>query len=101
MPHIIVKIAEGRSQPLKQKLADRLAATMMDVLGIDSSAVSVTVEDVPMQDWMQQVYGPDIETAGEPCSSAPAMARSPTRRRNCQRINGRAHGCGHNRGNTQ
>lgn len=65
MPHIIVKIAEGRSQPLKQELADRLAATMMDVLGLDSSAVSVAVEDVPMQDWMQQVYGPDIETAGE------------------------------------
>ncbi|ETE31715.1 hypothetical protein B398_06715 [Xylella fastidiosa 32] len=50
MPHIIVKIAEGRSQPLKQELADRLAATMMDVLGLDSSAVSVAVEDVPMQD---------------------------------------------------
>lgn len=65
MPHIIVKIAEGRSQPLKQELADRLAATMMDVLGLDSSAVSVAVEDVPMQDWMQQVYGPDIETAGK------------------------------------
>ena len=65
MPHIIVKIAEGRSQPLKQKLADRLAATMMDVLDLDSGAVSVAVEDVPMQDWMRQVYGPDIEPAGE------------------------------------
>lgn len=65
MPHIIVKIAEGRSQPLKQELADRLTATTMDVLGLDSSAVSIAVEDVPMQDWMQQVYGPDIETAGE------------------------------------
>lgn len=50
---------------MKQELADRLAATMIDVLGLDSSAVSVAVEDVPMQDWMQQVYGRDIETAGE------------------------------------
>ncbi|WP_069865774.1 4-oxalocrotonate tautomerase family protein [Pseudomonas citronellolis] len=65
MPHIIVKLAAGRSQPLKQELADRLAATLTDVLGVDSSAVSVAVEDVPMRDWMWQVYGPDIETAGE------------------------------------
>ena len=34
MPHIIVKLAEGRSQPLKPELADRLAATLMDVFPV-------------------------------------------------------------------
>lgn len=71
MLHIIVKIAEGRSQPLKQELADRLAATMIDVLGLDPNAVSVAVEDVPMQDWMQQIYSPEIETVGERPSYGP------------------------------
>jgi 4-oxalocrotonate tautomerase len=64
MPHLIVKIAECGSRSVKQTLAERLATTMTDMLGIDASAVSVVVEDFPMQDWMQQVYGPDIEMAG-------------------------------------
>ena len=65
MPHIIVKIAEGRSQSSKKQLSDRLAQTMSDVLGLDLGSVSVAVEDVPMQEWMQRVYGPDIEAAGD------------------------------------
>lgn len=35
------------------------------MLGVDAGAVSVAVEEVPVQDWMQQVYGPDIEAGAE------------------------------------
>ncbi|MFT4066730.1 tautomerase family protein [Paraburkholderia sp.] len=65
MPHLIVKMAAGRSEATKRELADRLTAAMMDVLALDAGAVSVAVEDVPAQQWMQQVYGPDIEGAGQ------------------------------------
>ena len=65
MPHIIVKLAQGRSEAVKQELADRLAVTMMEILAIDTEAISVAVEDVPADNWMQQVYGPDIEAAAE------------------------------------
>ncbi|MEX4002101.1 4-oxalocrotonate tautomerase family protein [Paraburkholderia sp. EG285A] len=65
MPHIIVKMAEGRSDATKRELADRLTAAMMDVLALDASAISVAVEDVPTQQWMQHVYVPDIEGAGQ------------------------------------
>lgn len=63
MPHLIVKLAKGRSDTVKQELAGRLTATMMDVLGHGADAVSVAMEEVPMEDWMEQVYGPDIEAA--------------------------------------
>jgi 4-oxalocrotonate tautomerase len=62
MPHIIIKMAEGRSDAIKHELASRLTDTMMEVLALDASAISVAVEDVPAQMWMQQVYVPDIES---------------------------------------
>jgi 4-oxalocrotonate tautomerase len=65
MPHIIVKMAEGRSDAIKRELANRLTATMMEVLALDARAISVAVEDVPAQKWMQQVYVPDIEGAAQ------------------------------------
>ncbi|RQS40888.1 4-oxalocrotonate tautomerase family protein [Burkholderia sp. Bp8990] len=65
MPHIIVKMAAGRSDATKQELAERLATAMSEVLALDASAVSVAVEDVPAQKWIQQVYGPDIEGSGQ------------------------------------
>jgi phenylpyruvate tautomerase PptA (4-oxalocrotonate tautomerase family) len=32
MPHLIVKLAKGRSDAVKQELADRLSAAVTDVL---------------------------------------------------------------------
>jgi 4-oxalocrotonate tautomerase len=61
MPHIIVKMGKGRSDATKQELANRLTAATMDVLALDVNAISVAVEDVPAQKWMQRVYGSHIE----------------------------------------
>jgi len=61
MPHLMVKLAKGRSDTVKRELAGRLTATMMDVLGHGADAISVAMEEVPMEEWMEQVYGPDIE----------------------------------------
>jgi 4-oxalocrotonate tautomerase len=52
MPHLIVKLAAGRGDAVKQELADRLTTAVMDVLGLDADAVSVAMEEVPMKDWM-------------------------------------------------
>lgn len=64
MPHIHVKLAAGRSPRLKRELADRLARAMEEVLSVENGAISVAIEDVPTDVWMDQVYGPDIEGAG-------------------------------------
>lgn len=65
MPHLIVKIAEGRTSAIKQALANRLTETVMDVLALDAGSVSVAVEEVAPDEWMRKIYGPDIEAAAD------------------------------------
>jgi 4-oxalocrotonate tautomerase len=60
MPHIIVKIAAGRSEEQKMRLAERLVTGVVTTLNTNESAVSVAIEDVRPEDWAEHVYKPDI-----------------------------------------
>ncbi|MFK0164105.1 4-oxalocrotonate tautomerase family protein [Rhizobium sp. NPDC090279] len=61
MPHVILKMAAGRPETLKHALAENLTKAVMETLGVDEDAVSVAIEDVPMADWVESVYLPDIQ----------------------------------------
>ncbi|WP_445192220.1 tautomerase family protein [Sphingomonas sp. Tas61C01] len=63
MPHVIVKMYAGRSDADKQRLADRLTTAVADTLNYGDNAVSVAIEDVAPADWMNEVYGPDIQSS--------------------------------------
>ena len=65
MPHVIVKLWPGKSEDQKQRLADRIAKDVMDVLDYGEESVSVAMEEVSSQDWAEQVYKPDIEDKGD------------------------------------
>lgn len=65
MPHLTVKMYAGRSDADKQRLADRLTATVCDVLGHGPDAVSIAIEDVTPSAWMAAVYRPDIHGRAE------------------------------------
>jgi 4-oxalocrotonate tautomerase len=60
MPHVIVKLYAGRSEPQKAKLAKEITRTVIDTLGFGEESVSVSIEDVDPTDWPEQVYKPDI-----------------------------------------
>ena len=60
MPHVIVKLWPGKSEQQKQRLADRIAKDVMDVLNYGEDSVSVTMEEIPAEDWAEQVYKPEI-----------------------------------------
>lgn len=60
MPHVILKIAAGKSDQEKQQLADALATAVTSTLGYDEKLVSVGIEDVEVSDWAEKVYRPDI-----------------------------------------
>jgi 4-oxalocrotonate tautomerase len=47
MPHVIVKLWPGKSEPQKQKLAE----------GVTNA---VSLEEVAPSDWTEKVYKPDI-----------------------------------------
>ncbi|QRI64238.1 tautomerase family protein [Shinella sp. PSBB067] len=60
MPHVIVKMVEGRTEEQKRALADALASAVTASLGCGEDLVSVAIEDVRDEDWMASVYVPDI-----------------------------------------
>lgn len=60
MPHVIVKMVEGRTEEQKRALADALASAVTASLGCGKDLVSVAIEDVRDEDWMASVYVPDI-----------------------------------------
>jgi 4-oxalocrotonate tautomerase len=61
MPHVVVKLAEGRSEEMKQALAHKVAEALTSTIGCGAEAVSIAIEDVPMADWTNTVYIPEIE----------------------------------------
>jgi 4-oxalocrotonate tautomerase len=51
MPHIVVKMIEGRTADLKTALADRLTQATMEELQLPADAISVAVVDVAQEEW--------------------------------------------------
>lgn len=61
MPHIVIKMYPGRSGEIKENLARKVAETVKEELQIDASAISVSVEEIPKEDWKEQVYDGEIK----------------------------------------
>ena len=59
-PHISVKLFPGRSEAVKQRLADAIVKDVVDIVGCDEASVSVTIEDVSTGAWKEKVFDPDI-----------------------------------------
>ncbi|MGH9685560.1 MAG: tautomerase family protein [Candidatus Acidiferrales bacterium] len=61
MPHVIVKLWPGKSEQQKTRLAEAIAKDVMEILHYGDESVSVAMEEVKSQDWLQKVYKPDIQ----------------------------------------
>jgi 4-oxalocrotonate tautomerase len=60
MPHVIVKLQSGRSEQQKARIAEEVAKAIMISANCAEPAVSVSIEDIEANDWVEQVYKPDI-----------------------------------------
>lgn len=60
MPHVIVKLYSGKSEQVKQALAQAITEAVTNSLGYGEDSVSVGIEDVEPSEWTDQVYKPDI-----------------------------------------
>jgi len=60
MPHVIVKLWPGRSEEQKKALAQKIVESMKETLAAEEKSISVSFEEVPKENWTQQVYKPDI-----------------------------------------
>jgi len=61
MPHVIVKLWPGKSEQQKNRLAEAITKNVMDILHYGEESVSVAMEEVKPQDWVERVYKPDIK----------------------------------------
>ena len=60
MPHINVKLTPGRSEQQKTRLAEPIVKDVVATLNSDDDSVSVAIEEVNPEDWVEKVYKPDI-----------------------------------------
>ena len=65
MPHVIIKLWPGKSEQQKIRLAEEIVKDVMNVLNHGEESVSVAIEEVPAQDWAENVYKPDIVNNSE------------------------------------
>jgi 4-oxalocrotonate tautomerase len=65
MPHVIVKLWPGKSEQLKQRLAEAITKDVMDILHYGDESVSVAMEEIKSRDWAENVYKPDIQNKWE------------------------------------
>jgi len=59
MPHIIVKIV-GQSEVNKKIIAAALTDTLSKTLEISDEFISLSIEDVSKENWIEDVYKPEI-----------------------------------------
>ena len=60
MPHVIVELWPGKSEQQKTRLAEAITKDVKEILHFGDESVSVTMEEVGSQDWVEKVYKPDI-----------------------------------------
>lgn len=60
MPHIVVKLYPGRTQEQKVEMTERIAEAVKDALGASESSISVSIEEVTRERWMEEVYQAEI-----------------------------------------
>ena len=60
MPHVIVKIVTGRSEAQKAAIAEAVTRALMASAGSAEANISVGIEDIAKEAWVEEVYRPDI-----------------------------------------
>lgn len=60
MPHVEIKCYPGRSEEIKKACAEKVAAQVAESLGCPSTAVSVSIKEIPQEDWKNKVYDGQI-----------------------------------------
>jgi 4-oxalocrotonate tautomerase len=60
MPHAIVKLWPGKTEKQKAKLSEEITRAVTSVLNYGEESVSVAMEEVEPDQWMDKVYKPDI-----------------------------------------
>lgn len=77
MPHVIVKLWPGKSAEQKARLTGAIVRDVTSILHYGDESVSVALEEVAPDDWIEQVYNPDILGKWELLTKEPGYGPRP------------------------
>jgi 4-oxalocrotonate tautomerase len=60
MPHVTIRLYAGRSEQQKSRLAEEITKAVMAGANCAADSVSVSIEDIEPEDWVEQVFKPEI-----------------------------------------
>lgn len=55
MPHVAITMIPGRDDAAKRALAQKTQELLVQELGVDPRFVSVSIQDVPMENWQKSM----------------------------------------------
>jgi len=61
MPHVVVKLWAGKSEKQKARLAEAITKDVTSILHYGDESVSVAMEEVTPEEWVDKVYKPEIK----------------------------------------
>jgi 4-oxalocrotonate tautomerase len=76
MPHVNVRMYAGRSEDDKKRLAEAIAQALTQALGSSERSISVAIEDIAPDDWMTEVYEPEITAKADRLYKKPGYGPS-------------------------
>lgn len=77
MPHIVVKLYPGKSAEQKALLTEAIVREVTGILGSGPQSVSVAFEEVPSEQWTEQVFEPDILDKWDTLTKEPGYGPRP------------------------
>ncbi len=60
MAHISIKLYPGRSEQQKVRLAEQIVKDVISLLESSEDSISVAIEQINPEDWVEKVYKPEI-----------------------------------------
>lgn len=60
MPHITLKMYQGRTEEQKKAVTEALAETLQKTLGCAEEHVSISIYDYDPKEWGEKVFYPEI-----------------------------------------
>lgn len=60
MPHVVIKLYPGRSAEQKKRLAREIVNNVKQIAVCEEKSVSVAFEEVAPEDWVENVYRPEV-----------------------------------------
>ena len=76
MPHVIVKLWHGKTEQQKTRLAEAITKDVVEILHYGEESVSVAMEEVNSQDWVEKVYKPEVKNKWDKLYKKPGYDES-------------------------